>query len=379
MVIDEGYRAWLNDLKSRIRTVQLKAALSVNRELLRFYWDLGADIVFKQAQTQWGDGFIARLSKDLIAEFPGITGFSTRNIKYIKQWYLFYNHPDIITQQPVAQLDRTPAGSLVSPEKATLTSARSLLTPFGQQVVARITGIPWGHNIAIISKCGDIREALYYVQQTLENNWSRSVLVHQIESGLFTREGNAVTNFSRTLPEPQSDLAQQTLKDPYIFDFLTLAENYTERDLEKALVDHTANFLLELGAGFAYIGRQVPLRVGERDFFIDLLFYHVRLHCYVVIELKTGDFEPEHAGKLNFYIKSIDEQLRKKGDEPTVGILLCKSRDRLVAEYSLSDIHKPIGVAAYELTRALPDNLKGSLPSIEEIEAELNRDEGAVT
>ena len=265
--------------------------------------------------------------------------------RYTRQWYLFYSQHNVIHQQAVGEL--------------------------GQEPLSQITRIPWGHNIAIISKCKTISEAFFYIGQTIQNNWSRSVLVHQIENGLYQREGKAVTNFAMTLPKPQSDLAQQTLKNPYIFDFLTMTKDYDERDLEKSLVDHITHFLLELGAGFAYIGRQYPLQVGERDFFIDLLFYHIRLHCYVVIELKTGDFEPEHAGKLNFYIKAIDEQLRKKGDEPTIGILLCKNKDSLVAEYALSDIHKPIGVSEYELTRSLPDNLKGSLPSIEEIEKEM--------
>lgn len=212
------------------------------------------------------------------------------------------------------------------------------------------------------------------MQSTITQNWSRNVLVHQIESGLYQREGKAITNFTNALPAPQSDLASQTLKDPYIFDFLAMTKDYNERELEKGLVEHITHFLLELGAGFAYIGRQVPLQVGQREFFLDLLFYHARLHCYVVIELKTGDFEPEHAGKLNFYIKAVDEQLSKRGDQATIGILLCKHRDKLVAEYALSDIHKPIGVSEYQLTQSLPDNLKYSLPSIEEIETELSRE-----
>lgn len=238
------------------------------------------------------------------------------------------------------------------------------------QAVAKLVQIPWGHNREIISKCKDVLEALYYVDKTIEHGWSRSVLVHQIESGLYRREGQAVTNFATTLPAPQSDLAQQLIKDPYTFDFLTLTKDYNERELEKALTDHITKFLLELGAGFAYVGRQKELQVGERNFFLDLLFYHTRLHCYVVIELKTGDFEPEYAGKLNFYLKAVDEQLRGDLDEPTIGIVLCKTRDRLVVEYALSDIHKPMGVSEYQLTRALPDNLKPSLPSIEELEAE---------
>ena len=207
---------------------------------------------------------------------------------------------------------------------------------------------------------------------TIAHGWSRSVLTHQIESGLWEREGKALTNFTKALPSPQSDLATQTLKDPYVFDFLTLTKNHNERELETGLVEHITHFLLELGAGFAYIGRQVPLQVGERDFFVDLLFYHTRLHCYIVVELKTVDFEPEHAGKLNFYLKAVDEQLRQEGDHASIGILLCKNRDKTVVEYALSDVHKPIGVSEYQLTQSLPEHLKSSLPSIEELEAELD-------
>jgi predicted nuclease of restriction endonuclease-like (RecB) superfamily len=215
-----------------------------------------------------------------------------------------------------------------------------------------------------------VAEALYYVGKTIENNWSRNVLTHQIESGLYQREGRAITNFADTLPAPQSDLAQQLIKDPFNFDFLTLTEEANERALEDALTEHITRFLLELGAGFAYVGRQKGFLVGNRDFFLDLLFYHTKLHCYVVIELKTGEFEPEHAGKLNFYLKTVDEQMRGEQDAPSIGILLCKSRDRVVVEYALSDIRKPMGVSEYQLTRALPDDLKPSLPSIEELEAE---------
>jgi len=338
LTIDKNYSAWLKEIKNKVRTVQLKATVKVNSEMLNFYWELGADIVEKQATAKWGDGFLSKLSHDLMAEFPDMKGFSERNIKYIRQWFLFYNSQKAI----------------------------------GQQAVAQLVQIPWGHHIAIISKCKNMDEALYYVQNTVTYFWSRSVLVHQIESGLYEREGKSITNFKSTLPQPQSDLAVQTLKDPYIFDFLTLTKDYNELELEKELINHITHFLLELGAGFAYIGRQLPLKVGEREFFIDLLFYHTRLHCYVVVELKTTDFEPEHAGKLNFYIKSVDIQYRQEGDQPTIGILLCKSKDKLVAEYALSDIHKPIGVSEYQLIHTLPDNLKQSLPSIEEIETELS-------
>ncbi len=339
LVFDKEYKAWLTDLKEKVRNTQIKTALSVNAELLNLYWSIGADIVEKQKKAKWGEGLIDRLSKDLATEFPDMKGFSRSNLMYIKKCYLFFSQSD----------------------------------QFVQQLVGQITRIPWGHNIAIITKCKNIKEALFYVQNTLNHNWSRSVLVHQIESGLYKREGKAVTNFSATLPKLHSDLAHQTLKDPYIFDFLSMSVDYNERDLEKGLIEHLKNFLLELGAGFAFIGRQVPVQVGDREFFIDLLFYHTRLHCYVVIELKTVDFEPGHAGQLNFYIKAVDSQLRKEGDQPTVGLLLCKSKNKLVAEYALSDIHKPIGVSEYKLTHSLPKKLKSSLPTIEAIEKELSQ------
>lgn len=376
--MDNDYHIWLINLKEKVRSVQIKAAVKVNSELLTFYWELGRDIVNLQKSAKWGDGFLKQLSNDLITEFPEMKGFSKTNLKYIKRWYLFYFSEIEKSQQVVDQLSQTvdiiesnndQEYKSVINQQVMDTSASEI---FRQQVVAQIIQIPWGHNIAIITKCKNIEEAAFYVQRTLQHSWSRSLLVHQIENGLFQREGNAITNFSETLPMPQSNLAQQTLKDPYIFDFMTLSKDYSERELENGLIEHITNFLLELGAGFAYIGKQIPIQVSEREFFLDLLFYHTQLHSYVVVELKTVEFEPEHAGKLNFYIKAIDEQLRKKGDKPTIGILLCKSKDKVVVEYSLSDIHKPMGVSEYHLTQSLPDDLKSSLPSIEEIEAELS-------
>ena len=330
-----AYSAWLLELKKQFRQVQLKAAVAVNTELLQFYWALGADIAQQQAQVSWGSGFLAQLSQDLMREFPQVKGFSLRNLKYIRQWYAFWNAGEI-----------------------------------GQQAVAQLVSIPWGHNLAILSKCPSHAQALFYVQQTQAHGWSRAVLTHQIESGLWQRQGQAISNFAQTLPAPQSDLAAQLLKDPYVFDFLSLTPEHTERELEAALTEHITQFLLELGAGFAYMGRQVPVQVGEREFFIDLLFYHARLHCYVVVELKTVEFEPEFAGKLNFYLKAVDAQLRGEGDAPSIGLLLCKNKDRLVAEYALSDIHKPLGLASYELSHTLPESLRDQLPSIERLESE---------
>jgi predicted nuclease of restriction endonuclease-like (RecB) superfamily len=356
LIHDKNYKAWLTELKGKIRNAQLKAAVTVNTQLLEFYWELGADIIAKQAQAAWGSGLIDQLSKDLMSEFPDMKGFSRSNLMYIQQWYLFYTKS--IVQQSVGQIAKQPVSQLQK-------------QPLGQQAVAQITRIPWGHNIAIISKCKTMDEALYYAQGTITYNWSRSVLVHQIESGLYNREGRALNNFTAALPKPQSDLAKQTLKDPYIFDFLNLTQEHDERELENALVEHITKFLLELGAGFAYVGRQVPLRVGESDFYIDLLFYHLKLRSYVVIELKTTAFEPEFAGKLNFYLTAVDRQVRSEQDNPTIGILICKKKDGIVAEYALSDIRKPIGVSEYKLTQSLPKSIKSSLPSIKEIEREL--------
>ncbi|MGG7056235.1 PDDEXK nuclease domain-containing protein [Nitrosomonas sp. ANs5] len=373
------YRDWLKEIKQRLRQAQVKAAVQVNTALLTFYWELGADIVERQKTAQWGSGLLKQLSADLMTEFPDMKGFSKRNLERIRMWYLFYSEGFLncdtgcvaIGQQPVDQLPKLDSTQIVPQPVAQMVGAQKV-----QQIVAQLVQIPWSHNLIIISKCGHVKEALYYVNKTIEHNWSRNVLTHQIESGLYEREGKAITNFSQTLPAPQSDLAQQLIKDPYNFDFLTLTKDYNERELEKALTDHITKFLLELGAGFAYVGRQQGLQVGERDFFLDLLFYHTKLHCYVVIELKTGEFEPEYTGKLNFYLKAVDEQLRGDRDEQTIGILLCKTRDRVVVEYALSDIHKPMGVSEYQLTRALPDNLKPSLPSIEELEAEFGNPEG---
>lgn len=339
------YREWLVELKSKVRRAQIKAAVRINADLLFLYWSLGEGIVVKQAQSKWGEGLLARLSRDLIAEFPDMQGFSLSNLKYMKQWYLFYTR-GAIGQQVVGQL--------------------------GRDIIPLVTQIPWGHNIVIFSKCRTVKEAVFYVKNTIQQGWSRNVLVHQIESALWQREGKAVTNFKRALPKPHSDLAQQTLKDPYIFDFLSMRKDVNERDLESAFVSQITKFLLELGAGFSFVGRQFPVVVGSKEFFIDLLLYHTRLHSDIVVELKTGDFEPANAGQVNFYIKAVDQQLRKQGDGPTIGLLLCKNRDKLVAEYALSDIHKPIGVSEYHLSDSLPKELKSSLPTTAEIEKELS-------
>ncbi len=366
---DKDYSAWLKELKNKVRLVQIKAAVKVNTELLLFYWELGRDIADKQKGARWGEGFLKQLSLDLMAEFPDMKGFSKRNLELIRQWYSFW-HKEIIAKQPVSQLEieksQQPADQ--NSQQTPLQAKKS----FGQQAVAQLMQIPWGHNIVIISNCKNPEEAFFYIQKTIQNNWSRSVLTHHIESNLFKRDGKSITNFEVTLPTPQSDLARETLKDPYNFDFLTLTEKHNEKELEDALVNHVTRFLLELGAGFSYIGQQYRLEVSGDEFYIDLLFYHVKLHCYVVVELKSVKFKPEFAGKLNFYVSAVDEILKSEQDNATIGILICKSKNDTVVEYALKDVHKPIGVSEYIITKNLPDEYKTSLPSIEEIEAELS-------
>lgn len=331
---DKDYVDWLKQLKFKVRQVQLSAAVKVNQELLLFYWDLGEDILERQKNAVWGDGFLTQLSRDLSSEFPDMKGFSKRNLELIRQWRGFWTGQE----------------------------------PFAKQLVSQL---PWGHNLVLVSKSGSQDEARFYTQKTLQNGWSRAVLTHQIEGDLYRREGKAITNFHATLPQPQSDLALQTIKDPYNFDFLTLREKHDEKELENALVSQVTRFLLELGAGFSFLGRQYKLTVNGDDFYLDLLFYHVHLHSYVVVELKAVKFEPEFAGKLNFYVSAVDGILKTAQDNPTVGILICKSKNKTVVEYALKDVHKPIGVSEYTLTQSLPEEYKSSLPSIEEIEAEL--------
>lgn len=350
----KAYKHWLQQLKERVRSAQIKAALKVNAELLALYWDIGTEILDKEKLANWGDGWLYKLADDLSAEFPDIKGFSHTNLKYVRRWVSFYNSGTSIGQQLVARFEEN-----VKRQQPVA------------QVPAFLTTIPWGHHLQIITKCKAMDEALFYIAQTTQHNWSRSVLVHQMERGLYKRKGKALTNFEYTLPKPQSDLANELLKNPYNFDFLQLGEAATERDLETALTDHLIKFLLELGAGFAFIGRQQLLVVDKEDFFLDLLFYHTKLHCYVVVELKMDNFKPEYAGKLNFYLSAVDAQLKSKEDQPSIGLLLCKKAGKLIVEYSLKNIGKPIGVSEYQLTEAIPGKMKGKLPTIKQIENEL--------
>ena len=374
----ENYNTLLDDLKTRIRQAQVRAALAVNQELTLLYWQIGREIVIRQQKEGWGSKVISRLAKDLKQEFPSIAGFSARNLNYMRAFAAAYPDEEIV-----------------------------------QRCVAKI---PWRHNIALIEKLKSPEEKLWYAQKALENGWSRDVLVLQVESDLYHRQGGAITNFKQALPEPQSDLAHQLLKDPYNFDFLTLSENAQERDLERALVDRIRDFLLELGVGFAFVGSQYHLEIDGQDFYIDLLFYHIRLHCYVVIDLKITPFQPEYSGKLNFYISAVDDLLRQSEDKPTIGLrlhcyvvidlkitpfqpeysgklnfyisavddllrqsedkptiglVLCRGKSNAISEYALRDINKPIGISTYKLQDDLPDSLKGNLPSIEQLEIEL--------
>jgi predicted nuclease of restriction endonuclease-like (RecB) superfamily len=329
----EGYTAWLKDIKARIHTAQQKAILAANSEMIKLYWQIGYEILERQNIQGWGAKVIDRLAGDLRREFPEIKGFSTSNLKYMRRFA--EECPKCrIGQQPVDQL-------------------------------------PWSHIIRLITKIVNPAEREWYAKAAINYGWSRDVLTHQIETGLHNRQGNATTNFTQSLPSTKSELANQTLKDPYLFDFFTVGKDALERDIENALVEHIARFLLELGAGFAYVGRQVHLEVGGDDFYLDLLFYHLKLRCYVVIELKTGAFKPEYAGKLNFYLSAVDATLKHESDEPSIGLILCKDKNRMVAEYALKDISKPVGISEYRLLESIPEDLQGSLPSIEQIEAEL--------
>jgi predicted nuclease of restriction endonuclease-like (RecB) superfamily len=329
----EGYADWLADLKGRIHTAQQRATLAVNRELVLLYWQIGRDILARQAQQGWGAKVIERLAHDLRVAFPEMKGFSRANLMYMRAFAEAWPDAEIV-QQAVGQL-------------------------------------PWGHNLVLLTRLKDPRQRLAYAQSAITHGWSRNVLNIHIETRLLERSGKAVTNFDASLPKPQSDLARESLKDPYRLDFLGLGKEAGEREIENALVRHVTEFLLELGAGFAFVGRQVLLDVGGDEFFIDLLFYHLKLRCYVVIELKGGKFKPEHLGQLSFYLTAVDAQIKHAQDGPTIGLLLCKSKNKVVAEYALRDNTQPIGVAEYQLVASLPPELQTSLPSIEQIEREL--------
>lgn len=331
---DSNYADFLNGLKQRIRSAQVKAALAVNQELVLLYWQIGCEILGRQEEEGWGAKVIERLARDLKREFPDIKGFSRTNLLYMRSFAKAYPNEKFVHQ-------------------------------LGGQ-------IPWKHNCILIDKVKDSEQRLWYIQKTIENGWSRDILAMQIESGLYERQGGAITNFERVLPAPQSDLAQQLIKDPYNFDFLTLTEDAQERELERALIEHIRDFLMELGLGFSFLGSQYPLVVSGKEYRLDLLFYHVHLHCYVVIDLKMGEFEPQHSGQMSFYVAAVDNLLRSDRDDPTIGIILCKTKDKTTVEYALQGSQQPIGVSTYQLQSKLPPNIQNKLPTVEQLEMELS-------
>lgn len=372
IIKDPEFKQWLADLKIRIRQSQIKAMIKVNDEMLRLYWDLGHDIVIRQMDAVWGSGFYKKLSKELKVEFPNVQGFSITNLNYCKRFYQFYANDAKLRQQIGNAIHPQVEGELqISENKEGITYPQFE----GEFKINPLFSIPWGHHKNIIDKCKSVQEALFYVQKTIKNGWSRAVLMNFIEAGLYQSQGKAINNFDRLLPDIQSDLVKETLKDPYKFDFIVLTENYKEKELEDALVANITKFLLELGQGFAYVGRQYPIRVGNRERNIDLLFYHLELRCYVVIELKVKEFEPEYTGKLGYYITAVNNQLKKEVDNPTIGLLIVKEKDNIEAQYSLESSSQPIGISEYTLSKLIPENFRSSLPSIEEIERELNKEE----
>ncbi|MCL4190458.1 MAG: DUF1016 family protein [Thermoguttaceae bacterium] len=363
-----GFSQLLNEVKTRIQQSQVRAILAVNAELVRLYWDIGRMIDQRQKQEGWGAAVIPRLARELRNEMPEIKGFSERNIDRMIAFYRAYPTPDDFSPQPVAKF-RSPEE--VPQVVAKLSAAPEVRPPGALSLDSLLWSVPWAHHVVLIEKVKNLTNRLWYMRQALANGWSRNVLLVMIQSEAHLRQGKALTNFERLLPLPQSDLVQQTRKDPYIFDFLTLEESFHERELEINLLRQLERFLLELGQGFAFVGRQYHLEVGDADFFIDLLFYHLRLRSFFVIDLKKGEFKPEYAGKMNFYLNVVDDRLRHQSDAPSIGLILCQDRNQIVAEYALRGANKPIGVSEYELTRALPPRLKSALPTVEEIEAEL--------
>jgi len=332
----EGYGDFLADIKKRTQTAQMQAALSLSREVVWLYWQIGAEVRERQVRHGWGAKIVDRLAADLKAAFPGVAGFSRTNLLYMRTFAEAFPDPAIIQQL----LDNSP--------------------------------LPWGHHIRLLDRVKDAGQRLWYLRAAHEYGWSRAVLELQIESGLYGRQGQALTNFSRTLPPPQSDLAQQILKDPYNFDFLTLGGDAHERQLEKGLLAHLQSFLLEMGAGFSLVGSQYHLEIGGKDYYIDLLFYHLRLRCFVVVDLKMTEFVPEFAGKMNFYLAAVDDLLRHPTDAPSLGLILCKTREQVTVEYALRSTAAPIGVAEFHVTNTLPNEFLNALPTVQQIEAELS-------
>ncbi len=361
VALPTDYAPLLAEIKARVQATRTKAALAANRELLALYWDIGRLVLDRQRQEGWGTKVIGRLSEDLQREFAGQQGFSPRNLKYMRAFAEAWPNTAIV-QRPVAQIG----------ERRSSSPADQPTTAIVQQPVAQL---PWRHHTILLDRLPDTEARLWYAAKAIEHGWSSNVLALQIEAGLHERQGKAITNFKQTLPPAQSDLAQGITKDPYLFDFLALREDANERAVEIGLIAQVEKFLLELGAGFALVGRQVHLEVGDQDFYLDLLFYHLKLRCFVVIDLKARDFTPEAAGKMNFYLSAVDDRFRTPGDQPSIGLILCRSKQRVIAEYALRDMTKPMGIAGYvtKLVDSLPKSLKGAIPSVAELEKGLTR------
>lgn len=346
--VDAQYREWISEVSKRFHQSQIKAAVKVNDEMLRFYWQLGKELHDRKDKFSYGQSFYKTISRDLRRELPDVKSFSETNLRYMQKFAELYSE---VSNLPQVGED------------------------FRSEEIEPLFAIPWGHHKIIIDKCnGNPKKALFFVNQVIQNNWSRAVLLNFLDIDLYERQGKAITNFNLTLPAMQSDLAQEITKDPYKFDFITLTQSYNEKELKDALMDNIQKFLLELGNGFAFVGREYRIEIGSTENFIDMLFYHIRLHCYVVVEVKVTEFESSYAGQLGTYVVAVNHQLKTEKDEPTLGLLVCKSKDDIKAQYALEASSQPLGVSAYELSKLIPENFKGSLPSIDEIESELRKD-----
>ena len=371
---DKEYLEWIKDLGTRFRRSQIKAAVKVNEEMLRFYWELGHDIVERDAENHYGSRFFSILSHDLKEATSMTSGLSERNIRYAKDFYLLYNQEVGILQQPAAKSDLVDVTK--DEEKLQQPAAKSndtILPQLVEQIKSEIFSVPWGHHMLLIDKCKNApQKALFFVHQTMQNGWSRNMLLNFLDTDLYERQGKALTNFSRTLPDETSDLAQELTKDPYDFAFTGITGKYNERLLKDKLLNNITQFLVELGTGFAYVGKEYRLQIGDTENFIDLLFYNLNLSCYVVIEVKIGKFEFADAGQLGGYVVACNHILKKEGrDNPTIGILICKEKDSLVAQYALEASSQPLGISEYELAKLYPEKVEGTIPTIEEIEQNL--------
>ena len=371
---NETYRDWIREVSSRFRRSQIKAAVKVNDEMLRFYWSLGRDMEAQKEAYAWGSHFYKTISEDLRTELPDVKSFSPRNLLYMHQFYRLF--PEAGIEPKIgAQLDN----SVFTKQLVSQLSDVGIAQQDVSQIPAtdEVFRIPWGHMIQIMNKArGDREKALFYVRKTMENNWSRAVLLNFLDTDLYERQGKALTNFAQTLPAEQSDLAQEITKDPYSFDFLTLRKEYDEKELKDALMDRVQNFLMELGTGFAYMGREVRIEIGNTEKYLDMLFYNTQRHCYIVVEVKAGKFDSSYAGQLGTYVVAVNHQLKTEHDNPTLGLLVCKNLDTVEEQYALESSSQPLGISRYELTRLIPEDFKGSMPTIEEIEAELADPEG---